>query len=123
MRGDASGLEPGAPPQAFAERRELAEMRRPFDRSTLEPQFPGGGIVVNRRMRIVDLGMEHLLRPAPRPSQRIGGLGDDRVKGLHRTSSRRESDGLAWTGLARTTGRRRQAALVSARAACDPDAC
>jgi hypothetical protein len=85
MRGNTSGLEPGISPQAHAQRSELAEMRRPFDRPSLKSQLLRRRIVVNGGVRIIDLGMEHLVRPAPRAGERIGGFGDDRLEcfGLH----------------------------------------
>src|ERR1700730_15064309 len=47
MRGQASGFEPGLAPDSFAERRELAEMRRALDGAALESQLLRGRIVVD----------------------------------------------------------------------------
>ena len=52
VRGNVSGLEPSLSPQPLAQRRELAEVRRPFDRAALETEFLRGRVVVNRRVGI-----------------------------------------------------------------------
>jgi len=57
MRGNASGLEPGLAPHARAQRRELAEMRRPFDRPSLEAEFLRRRIVMNRGVGVIDLAL------------------------------------------------------------------
>ncbi len=66
MRGNASSLEPGLAPHARAQRRELAEMRRPFDRPSLEAEFLRRRIVMNRGVGVIDLSIEHLVPLAPR---------------------------------------------------------
>ena len=76
MRGEAAALEPRLSPQPRAERRELAEMRRPLDGAALEAELLRGGIVVDGGMRVVNLRVQHLARLAPRPDQGLGGLGD-----------------------------------------------
>ena len=93
MRGDASGLEPGIAPDAGAQRRELAEMRRPFDGAALKSQFLRRRIVVNRGMGIVDLRVQHLMRPPPRSGDGFSGFGDDGVKGFHGGSSQAKASG------------------------------
>ena len=80
MRGNASGLEPGLAPHARAQRRELAEMRRPFDRPSLEAEFLRRRIVMNRGVGVIDLSIEHLVRLAPRSDQEIRGFRDDRLE-------------------------------------------
>jgi hypothetical protein len=74
MRGQAPGLEPGLAPDPLAQWRELAEMGRSFDGAALKPELLGGGVVVDRGMGIIDLGMEHLLRAAPWPDEQIVAL-------------------------------------------------
>src|ERR1700723_3157371 len=76
----------------LAKRSKLAEVGRPFDRAALKPQFLRRGIIMNRGVRVVDLGIEHLMRPAPWPDERIGSLRDDRFKRLrsHRTPRKRQ---------------------------------
>src|ERR1700733_10873486 len=76
----------------LAKRSKLAEVGRPFDRAALEPEFLRRGIIVNRGVRVVDLGIEHLMRPAPWPDERIGSLRNDRFKRPrpHRTPRKRQ---------------------------------
>src|ERR1700733_1750382 len=71
----------------LAQRCKLAEVGRPFDRAALESQLLRCRIVVNRGVRVVDLRIEHLMRPAPWPDERSGGLRDDRFERFksHRT--------------------------------------
>ena len=76
MRGQAAGLEPGLAPDPLAQRRELAEMGRPFDGAALKPELLGGRVVMDRGMGIVDLGVEHLLRAPPWPDEQIVALQD-----------------------------------------------
>src|SRR6266581_5307875 len=52
-------------------------MRRPLDRASLKSQFVRRRIVVNGSVRIVDLGIEHLVWPAPWSGERIGSFRDD----------------------------------------------
>ena len=72
MRGNASSLEPGLAPHARAQRRELAEMRRPFDRPSLEAEFLRRRIVMNRGVGVIDLSIEHLVRLAHGPTRKSG---------------------------------------------------
>src|SRR6476661_5192441 len=51
-------------------------MRRPLDGASLKSQFLRRRIVVNGGMRIVDLGIEHLVWPAPWSGERIGSFRD-----------------------------------------------
>ena len=74
VRGQAAGLEPGVAPDPLAQRHELAEMGRAFDRAALEAELLSGRIVVDRGVGVVDLRVEHLLRAAPRPHQQIAAL-------------------------------------------------
>src|ERR1700733_5646825 len=87
VRRDTSGFEPRFSPHILAQRRKLTKMRRPFDRAALEPEFLRRRIIVYRGVGVVDLGIKHLMWPAPWPDERIGGLRDDRFKRLrsHRT--------------------------------------
>jgi hypothetical protein len=71
MRGNAPGLEPRVAPQAFAQRIELAEMRRSLDGRGLESDFLRHRVVVDRDVTIVHLRGQHLLRHAPRSDQRF----------------------------------------------------
>ena len=80
MRGQAPGLEPGPAPDPLAQRRELAEMGRPFDGAALKSELLGGRVVMDRGMGIVDLGVEHLLRAAPWPDEQIVALQDLRCE-------------------------------------------
>src|SRR5882672_10775363 len=48
MRGQAPGFEPGLAPDPFAQRRELAEMGRPFDGATLKSQLLRRHVVMDR---------------------------------------------------------------------------
>ena len=81
MRGDTPGLEPRLSPQPFAQRRKLAEIRRPLDGAALKSQFLRGGVVVNLGMGIVNLGMQHLVRPPPRSREAFRRFGDDGFEG------------------------------------------
>jgi hypothetical protein len=80
MRRDAAGPEPISAPQPLAERRELAEMRRSLDGAALEAELLRRGIVMNRRVGIVDLRIEHLARLSPRTNQRTRGVVNDRLE-------------------------------------------
>jgi len=51
-------------------------MCRTLDGAALEAELLRGRVIVDRRMRIVSLRLQHLARLAPRPDQRLGGLGD-----------------------------------------------
>jgi len=84
MRGQAPGLEPRLAPHAFAQRRELTEMGGTFDGAALKAQFLRRGVVVNRRMGVVSLGVQHLLRLPPRSGEPIVALRDLDVECLHR---------------------------------------
>ena len=80
---DAAGLEPCTPPQTVEQRRELAEVGRPLDGAAAEPQLLRGGIVVDGRMVVVGLRLEHVGRLAPRSlegARRIGRGGDGGIE-------------------------------------------
>ena len=55
-------------------------MRRPLDRASPKSQLLRRRIVVNGSVGIVDLGIEHLMWPAPRSGERIGRFSDDRLE-------------------------------------------
>jgi hypothetical protein len=55
-------------------------MGGPFDRSPLKTQLLRRRVVVNGCVGVVDLGVEHLMRPAPRANKGIRGFRDDGLK-------------------------------------------
>ena len=74
MRRKTAGLEPGLAPDPFAQWRELAEMGRAFDGAALKAELLRGGIVMDRGVGVVDLGMQHLRRAPPRPDEHVAAL-------------------------------------------------
>ena len=67
MSGDAARGEPRLAPQRIGERIELAEMSRPLDRPAPEPQLAGRVVIMDRRVPVIALRIQHLPRRTPWP--------------------------------------------------------
>src|SRR5437660_5924878 len=83
MRREAAGLEPRLAPDALTQRRELAEMGGALDGAALEAEFLRGRVVMDRRVGIVGLRMQHLLRRAPWSLQHAVAVGNFGVEWFH----------------------------------------
>src|SRR5207244_6057202 len=83
MRREAAGLEPRLAPDALTQRRELAEMGGALDGAALEAEFLRGRVVMDRRVGIVGLCMQHLLRLPPRSSEHAVAVGNFGVEWFH----------------------------------------
>ena len=74
VRGQAPLGQPSRPPQRDAQRSELAEVRRTFNRAALEAELLRRRVVMDRRMAVVLLRREHLSRRAQWTDQLCAGV-------------------------------------------------
>src|SRR3954451_24575093 len=72
-------------------------MSRGFDGATLEPEFSRGRIVMDRRVGVVGLRVQHLLRLAPGAGEPAVARGDLGVECIHRASLERRPFKHGWT--------------------------